>query len=515
MIRRLDLPSAQATFSTDGNGIPPTAAKWSLPIDRIRFTDTVYTAPSRGLTAQWFNNTSVGRAIPVDTAYTSNEPLMKFWYGEGLPPYFNITNIGEVWSVKFKGYMQLPYAADYTFSMGGSGVVTKFELNATNIITSNKTLSYLQYATTTPFTNATEGIWRLIEIDYEQRAANDPISGFCVLWETDIAIATPDKIVLSAGVSHIFGEGVPVTGKDAIPDTAVADYTDVSLSLTEGQGDTFSFTVPFITSANPISSAGYFYDTDSDIYRHIDTDQFSGKFFKKFRRITYSQGYFSTSAGVDEFIQKFAGQIRDFNIDLNARSGDTLEIICHGYSILTKDQFNTDVPTLIDYVAAGYIADVEAHVAGRAKPPTFDGWEVHRAFVILTMNSFLDPYYMTLRYRKSNRAGSLIHGNYFVEPYGLGYDIYLDRDAILYGAPDAVAPDSQAPGVTREPDAEYLHEVGFGEFYQDAISKIVDAYGMEWGVNRFGYPYLRLLDAPRSFVNDREGTLIAGGGPPE
>lgn len=518
MIRRLDLPSAQATFTHDGNSIPPTASKWTQPIDRIRFTDTVYTAPSRGLTGTWFENTSVGRTVPVDTAYISNEPLMKFWYGTGIPPYYNITNVGEVWSVNFKGYMQLPYAADYTFSMGGSGVITKFELNATNIITSDeaggtveKDLSYLRYATTTPFTEATEGVWRLIEIEYEQRAANDPLSGLCILWETDDAIATPDKIVLSAGVTHIFGEGAPVTGEDAIPDTAVPHYGDVNLSLSEGQGDTFTFTVPFMTSANPVSSAGYFYEPSTDIYRHIDTDLHSGKFLKKFRRIEYSQGYYSTTNAVDEFVQKFSGQIRDFNISLNSRSGDTLEVVCHGYSILTRDQFNTNVPTPIDYVASGYTADVKSHVDGRVKPPSFDGWEVHKAFAIMCMNSFLDPYYMTLRHRKSNIAGDLLHGNYFVEPYGLSYEVYLDRDAVLYGHPFAVAPDSQSPGVTTEPDAPYLHEIGFGEFYQDAISKIVDTYGMEWGVNRFGYAYLKAVDIPRSFENDRDATNVDGG----
>ena len=116
--------------------------------------------------------------------------------------------------------------------------------------------------------------------------------------------------------------------------------------------------------------------------------------------------------------------------------------------------------------------------------------------------------------RKSKVLGALAHGNYFVEPYGLDYKIYLDRDATLYGNPSAVQPDSEVPGITRPADAKYLHELGFGEFYQDAISKIAAVYGMEWGVNRFAYPYLKTLDIPRTFFNDREGENISGGGPP-
>jgi hypothetical protein len=118
---------------------------------------------------------------------------------------------------------------------------------------------------------------------------------------------------------------------------------------------------------------------------------------------------------------------------------------------------------------------------------------------------------MTLRERKSNRAGSLIYSNYFVQPYGYNYKIYLDRDATKYGNPFGFDPDSKIEGSTLPPDAQYLHEIGFGEYYQDQINKITSIYGMSWGVNRFGYPFLQSLDIPRSYLNDRDPGITYNG----
>lgn len=516
MIYRLDKPTSQATFTVGSDGIPPTSSKYATPTTQIRYTDTVYTTPQSGLTAYWYSNTSVGYDIPVGTAYASNQPLMKFWWGSGLPPYFTIQEVSKNWSVKLKGYVRWPYTGNVNFYVGGEGIISKFTVAFSDLRPDNSdmtlSLSDTTHLALDPFTSVTEGDWEPIEIHYEQRKPfSQSNAGFCVLWDTDSIIATPDKVVLSSGIIHVFTEGVPVDGEDAVGDTALASYSNVDLSVSEGQGSTFTFDVPFLSTNLPISTAmpGYYYDPGSDLYRDIH----HGRILKKFRKITYWQGYMNPS-NEEELVQKFAGQIRDFNIK-HSRSGDTLEVVCHDFSILTKEQLNTDAPNPIDYVASGYMDHIRGHVDGRSKPPTFDGWEVHKAFAIMCMNSFLDPYYMMLRERRSTLADKLSYSNYFVSPYGLPYKIYLDRAAINYGNPSGLEPDDQVKGATRAADDAYLAEIGFGEFYQDSINKIAQIYGMEWGVNRYGYAYLKVLDIPRAFFNDRQGVLnVGGGGPP-
>lgn len=515
MILRLDSPSAQATFSNDtADGVPYTSSKFSIPISQLRYTDTVYTAPANGLLAYWFTNTSVAYTNQYDTAYIGNMPLMKMWYGNGLPPVFSIGDIDDKWSVKFKGYFRFDYLADYNFYFGGAGYVSKFEIDGTNYLSADASTTEYKlsitdtaYNTSNPYTNGTVGVWKLLEIDYEQRTAYDKSnSGLCILWDTDNTVATPEKIVMSAGVTHIFGEGVPVTNKAAIPDTAVPGYSNISLDISN-DGSTLTFELPFISSNNPVSSAGFYFDPGAKIY--IDPN--TGRGLKKFRQISYYEGYRNTS-GVNELVQKFTGQIRDFNTRLSASGVDVLEVTCHDYSMFTRETFNVDAPNPIDYIAAGYMDKVDGHVNGITKPPAFDGWELHKAFEIMCMNSYLDPYYMNLRVRKTNKLGNLVYGNYFVEPKGLSYQIYLDRDPVKYGNPTGIAPDSQVKGATLPPDATYLSPAGFGEYYQDTLNKLVSIYGMAWGVNRYGYPYLKILDSPRSYLNDRDTGSITYSG---
>lgn len=520
MIYRLDKPSAQATFSNGLDGLPPMESKWSLPYNSIRYTNTVYTAPSNGLTAYWYRNTSCAHAIPRSTAYTGNMPLMKNWYGNGLPPVFTINDItNNRWSTKYRGYFRFDYPSTYRFYFGGEGHITKFLIDGNNTLSANLSttekrirLTDTAHATSNAHINVTPGVWKEFELCYEQRSAFENInSGLVVLWQTTDTIATPEKIVMSAGVTNTYGGGIPAIGAPAILDTAIPEFLDVSLNVSENQGSTFTFTVPFISSANSISSAGFYYDPGTESYLHINQKKHPGFNLRKFRKIVYNEGYIAPG-NIQESVQRFSGQIRDFNVKLQKNGGDTLEVVCHDYSILAREQFNVDAPNPIDYIAAGYMSPISAHVNGETKPPAFDGWELHKAFEIMAMNSYLDPYYMSLRERKSRRDGLLLHGNYFVEPKGLEYDIWLDRDPIFYGNPYGTEPNSQAIGAVAPVDSKYLYPVDFGEYYQDAITKFTSIYGMQWGVNRFGYPFLKTLDVPRSYADARNTSKITYAG---
>jgi hypothetical protein len=424
------------------------------------------------------------------------------------------------WGVTFKGYMRFDYVGNYTFYFGGEGALSGFWVDGTNYLSANgstqeKTLHIAStaLATTKAYNVVTPGNWKSLEVRFTKYIASEKMNtGIVGLWKTDNAIATPDKVVLSAAVTCPWGIGVPAQWGESIADTALPDYSKVNLNVNEKQGSVFTFEVPFMSSAAPkVSSAGFFYDPISESYFHVDKTGYPGLQLKKYRQINYYEGYVNPS-GNDELVQKFSGQIRDFNVNLNSDGQDTLEVVCNDYSTFAREQFNVDAPNPIDYMAAGYLEETIGHVNGKTKPPCFDGWELHKAFSIMAMNSYLDPYHMMLRQKKSNASGNTIYANYNVEPYGLGYQIYLDRDPIKYGNPMGMNPTSAIKGATLPPDAPYLYEVGFGEYYQDAITKITSLYGMDWGVNRYGYPYLKVLGAPRTYADARDVTKLTYSG---
>ncbi len=215
---------------------------------------------------------------------------------------------------------------------------------------------------------------------------------------------------------------------------------------------------------------------------------------KKYRMVQYKEGYKSTN---EEYITKFTGQIRDFNIKYSADGNDTLEVICNDYSVFTKDTINLMSPTPIDYWQAGYLVREPGRVNGYTKPRTFDGWELHKAYETILTDCGIDPYTFRNKKKYKNYSHTATSGGFYIEPISYNELVYLPTNA-KYG----IDPIGQVDNETS--DDKYAFSIDTGEHYRDFIDKIAKSWYYNWGFSPEGYPYFKAINVPYKVYDDRD-----------
>lgn len=487
MIFRLDEPN-QAKFSTV-SGRQPYFHKWTTPISRIRTADTVYNTRSKGIAATWFPRISSLDAN-TGTSFAGNVPIVKFWYAGGQPEVFS-SSVPE-WGVKYSGYFRAPISADYTFLFAGEGELASCLVSSVSRldVSSNRadlSINNTNYASTQPFSlNADQ--WTSFVIRYK-KSFNNNNSGFITLWKTDSASVTPELVPLSAGVTSPNNIAAPLSTDTPfpVPFSNISSYNDTELTVNDQQTSTFKFTVPFVSTAT-YNYNGYRYNSTSDAYISLGTDPD----IKKYRMIEYSEG-FKNSSGVNQYITKFTGQIRDFKISYKKDGNDTLTVVCQDYTVFTNDTINLVSPTPIDYFQVGYTDKILGRVNGKSKPRTFDGWDLHKAYQVLLTESFIDPWTFYKKEVRSDVSDAAISVDWFIEPTVSSVKAFFPvRNH--YGNPNVIQ------SLDINPDDEYLFKIDTGEFYQDAINEILKPWFYKWGFNRFGYPFLKRINIPSKFL---------------
>ncbi len=493
MIERLSVPD-QALFATV-EGRQPYFYKYPTPTVCVKYADTVTNVLSNGCNATWY----VDSENWIDTAYEGVVPIIKFWYGEGVPDTFVSENAVEDWGVKFSGFFRAPYTSKYDFYFGGEGIVSEFKINGVSFLTSEKylSLSDTDYASSYSGIAFTSGNWYSFELKYKSRQLNGYNSGIISFWQTDDMNVTPEKIPLSAAV---LSTGNPGNGNLPISLSTVLGIGKTQLSINSNYESTFTFEVPLVSSSDPYSYNGYFYDENNELFQNISNDMQ----IKKYRMIEYSEGY-KNSSGVYQYIKRFTGQIRDFNIKYSKDGKDILQITCVDYSVFTKDSINLVSPTPLDYIQAGYLTEVKYRVNGVSKPRAFDGWELYKAYLVLLTNSFIDPFTFYQRKIHSGYHYDKIIGNYKIENINSFVDDWLDTKD-YYGNPNIILGDEA------KADDEYLYKIDTGEYYKDAIDNLMKSWYYKWGFDENAHPFLYGIDVPYSYVNDRDfDTACASG----
>jgi len=486
VIERIDSPD-RSDFSTV-SGYLPYQSKFTEPISAIRYADTIYTVRSLGLKATWYRNPDY-----TNTAYTGYLPsgIVKLWYGEGFPPEIANPEGLTGWSLKLNGYFKIPTdggTGDYTFYFGGEGQIDSCTYGSNDLLNDAPMVLKVndtRLSSSDPIT-LNNYTWNGFEIKYSNRVAKDNYSGLVVLYDNP---SMSEKLVLSGGVTSPTNPG---PAQMPISYSSITGYIETNLNIRKEDSSKFTFTMPFVDSADAYTSGmGGIWKKNRYIYGNNDYE------LKRWRLIEYFEGYKSTaSPQQNQLIQKFTGFIDSFNIKYSNEGNDTIEITCLDAKSFTKEQYSLDSPNYIDYIAAGYMSEVPSHVNGETKPRTFDGWELHKVFHTFLTNSYIDP---SLFLNKN------IYTDRNLDSTTVGYKIkYTTGDPLYLPVQDNYG---NVTAIEREgEDDEYLFQVDTGEYYQDAIDKLLETYGYEWGIDRKGYPYLKGINSPELIISDRDMT---------
>lgn len=469
------------TFSKDKNRISLYHQKYTKPVSKIEFCNTVYNIPTYGIRADWkVKNNNI-----YSTVYSGNVPHVKFYYGMSMPETLVGYKSIPQWKVNYTGFFRPPITANYTFYLAGEGNLSyNISSESGNISDSNidKDLSDSSYYSTTFPLNRDSAY----SFDFGYELNRNEESAFIVLWKTDSASVTPEKILLSGGVCN------PSNNNSVPLFHTVTGYLEPNYSVNSDNISTFKFKVPFISSTNNYDGKGFYYDTVNSCWTDLNNKNVN---IKEYKMIRYYEGY-QNSDGEDELVCLFTGQIRSINEDYSSK-GDLITISCNDYSIFTKDAINLQSPTPIDYWQVGYLENNPGRVNGITKPQTFDGWEIHKMFNILLTESYIDNYSFYQKKEHLNFYGLATTGGFYVEP--------LESDIVNF------LPINRKYGI--EPigeydnsnvDDEYAYSIDAGEYFQDSIDDILKSWYYKWGVNRYGYPYLKRIQVPNSYVDSKE-----------
>lgn len=201
----------------------------------------------------------------------------------------------------------------------------------------------------------------------------------------------------------------------------------------------------------------------------------------------------------DEYVKKFTGHIKDFNVKYSHDGNDIIEVYCEDFSSFLRESFNLYNPTPVDYIQVGYMnkkySGSNKKVEGLYKPRTFDGWELHRTAQILMTESFIDPY---LFYKREQ------HNGYYNQPIDGNYNI-LYTDSAYYRVRFETKPYYGNPYIVKESgeraDDEYINVADMGQYYYDVLNKLYKPYYIRFGFNGKGYPFLDSFNTPYSYKN--------------
>lgn len=491
MIQRLENPN-QPNFTTV-EGRQPYFHKYAKPFSAIRYADSVTNVLSNGCNAVWYRDT--GEDTWCDTAYQGIVPHIKFWYGEGVPEVFTNQTVTANWGVKYYGYFYAPEhtsaSLDYEFHFGGSGILSSFSIDGNSLIDKPKfmQLTSQEYVVSSSI-SLSNGEWHSFELKYKSKNIEGYESGLVALWSRGDTGNPIEKVLMSPSV---LSTNDPGAGNMPITFSTVNNYYAPVLKIKEKSATQFSFKVPFVSSSDSYTYAGFAFNPTEECYEDVE----SRLKLKKYRMIQFLEGYYDTGDSA-QYLIRFTGQIRDFKVDYNKDGNDTLEVVCQDYRIFTKDIVNIDIPSPIDYWQVGYLEEIVGHANGRTKPRAFDGWKLRDAYKVLLTESYIDAYSF---YQRKPQASFVNKWNenkgysYFIEPLNSDVDDYLPVN-INYGNPNVVE------GDLLEADDEYAYKYDTGEFFYDIIDEMLSSWYYKWGFNEQGYPYLRRFDVPVNYKND-------------
>lgn len=303
------------THFTTVDGVQPYYHKYTKPISKIEYSDTVYNTLHNGIDTVWTIEADDGT---YDTAYQGRTPTMKFYYGRGVPEAALNYKIGRGWGVKYKAKFTPIYTGNHTFYFQGQG---KIIASLIDPVTSGTIFSttYSIYMNTDYYTplgpyNLKKNKYYDLNIEYQSSKKNND-AGFIGLFQTDSASVTPEKVVISGSVAHSFVDSVLPYLID------LPYYMNISCKEREGGSSELTFELPFIDSSSGYTDFGYYYDEGSDSY----IEKNSGLSIKKYRQIRYSEGYSNSESNyaVDGLT---AGYINvPYDVSLACTAGVTLE----------------------------------------------------------------------------------------------------------------------------------------------------------------------------------------------
>jgi hypothetical protein len=207
----------------------------------------------------------------------------------------------------------------------------------------------------------------------------------------------------------------------------------------------------------------------------------------------------SITVYAEDRIKKFMGHIVSFRTVRDKKSKEYIEVICHGFEKLFKDQLNLNYPNLYDYWNVGYagkgISDITPD--GINCPSTYDGWGLPEVCKSIFIRAGVDPTLFLTKEYHYNLSNVLVEGNYLIEetsPAGVILDTNLG-----YGNSQLVN-----LSIDQVPDEEYIHKSNFGDTLFDYLNSITDVYGWMWGFDYYyGAPYLKSRNNPATVYTMR------------
>jgi len=337
---------------TTVDGVQPYNHKYTTPINKIEYINTVYNTPIRGIDAIWAQQKSDGGWA---NSFVGRVPMMKFYVGEGVPEPLVNYDPSRKWRVRYVGYVIPRVSETYNFYFNGEGsaIISGAAVGGA----SSFPLSMDSKESATFSESLTAGVNYLLDVYFYANSRYEDC-GFIGMWDTDSASFTPEKQVISGSLCRA------VTDSSLPTAESVLYYGKTNYKETE-TNSIFTFEVPFVSSVDSYSYRGYYYSTAEDAYIEVETSQK----LQQYRQIRYSEGY-RNSDDEDEYVAKFTGQIRDFKTKYNKDGADSIVVTCQDYSIFTRDAINLRTPTPIDYHQAGYVSHLPGKANGEIKPQT-------------------------------------------------------------------------------------------------------------------------------------------------
>jgi len=479
MIETLSTPSQNVVFEQK-NRLEPFFQKRNIPINKVEYANTVYNTLSYGLNVRWNTLTSTSQQIG---SYSGVVPNCKFYYGNQRPD--TIINWQDTykWSINMTNYFTCNYTGKHYFAFGGSGNIGFYIFRgATQTLATSYSMNFEDQNYHVSSVDLTQGDIYSIFILYTPEQQKE--YGFVGLWKTDSASITSEYQLIGGEQFY----PISYAGLGSIAFTELSHVSKTSYTENEDGKSIFTFEVPFISSSSYYNKFGYYYVSTSKTY----IEKSSGQTLKEYRMIRYSEGY-RNSQGEDELMTKFTGQIRKIEKKYKSNGADVLFITCYDYSVFLKDSVNLSAPTKIDYIQAGYLTNIPGYVNGNLKPRTFDGWEIYKAYEILLTEAGICGSSFYEKKKFIDFAGNATSGGYIIEPKSNTTKEYLPTNK-KYGI-DPIGK------IDNKTDDKYAYSIGTGEYWFDAIDKIMKPWYYKWGFSPNGNPYLKTINVPNNYVN--------------
>ena len=283
MIERLTYPNQKNFTAIEGR--QPYFSKFNTPINIIQYADVVTNVLSNGCNVSWYYDPPQIAPDYIHTAYSGIAPMIKMWWGGGIPevmqpvnPYTGANT--KSFGIKFSGKFRCPVGGRYQFYIAGEGDRGYFNINSATTnghetvfwgipesanwgLLSINNSSYKQ----TPPTPMNGGYWYDFILYSRHNLGDNYNNGIMALWRPVGANwwTCPEKTVISA--FNLSTPGFPgmISTMPAEFSTVTA-YNSTKLNISDGAISEFSFKVPFIDTTNAFNYKGYYYDPNTDSY---------------------------------------------------------------------------------------------------------------------------------------------------------------------------------------------------------------------------------------------------------